>query len=193
MFHAKSQRKRKDANMKINSLAVFCGSKQGNNPIFIEEANILGRILANKNIELIYGGGNKGIMGAVANAVLEANGKVTGIIPKALTAWEHQHEGISELIVVETMHIRKHMLYERCDAAMVLPGGFGTMDELFEILTWNQLEIHDKQIFILNIAGFYDHMLAQIEHMKAENFLYEKAHSKIKILSSADQIIPYLD
>jgi uncharacterized protein (TIGR00730 family) len=178
--------------MKIRSLAVFCGSKTGNDASFVNDANTLGELLARENIELIYGGGNKGIMGTVANAVLQNKGRVTGIIPKALTEWEHQHEGISELIVVETMHIRKHMLYERSDAAVVLPGGFGTMDELFEILTWNQLKIHDKQIFILNTAGFYKHLIAHIHHMQQENFLYNEALDKIVFLDSVDELVPYL-
>lgn len=179
--------------MKIKALAVFCGSKSGNNPLFVQEANELGRMLAEKNIEVIYGGGNKGIMGAVANAVIQYKGRVTGIIPKALTEWEHQHEGISELIVVETMHVRKHMLYEKCGAAIILPGGFGTMDELFEILTWNQLNIHDKQIFLLNSAGFYDHLIAHIRKMQSENFLYDQAISKIIYLSSVAEMLTYLD
>jgi uncharacterized protein (TIGR00730 family) len=142
--------------MQIKSLAVFCGSKTGNNPLFEDHAKQLGHILSSKNITLIYGGGNKGIMGAVANAVLEKNGKVIGIIPQVLTEWEAHHTGITELIIVDNMHTRKKMLYEKCDAAIILPGGFGTLDELFEMLTWNQLSIHSKKIFILNTAGFYN-------------------------------------
>lgn len=178
--------------MAIKSLAVFCGSKNGNNPLFATHAKQLGHILAEKNITLIYGGGNKGIMGAVANAVLEKNGKVTGIIPQLLTDREHSHHGITELIVVENMHIRKKMLYEKCDAAIILPGGFGTLDELFEMLTWNQLSIHSKEIYILNTAGFYDHLLAHAKKMQQENFLYDTIEDRITILSSPDEIENYL-
>ena len=178
--------------MAITSLAVFCGSKSGSNPLFLTHAKILGHILADKNITLIYGGGNKGIMGAVANAVLEKKGKVTGIIPQLLTDREHSHKGITELIVVEDMHIRKKMLYEKCDAAIILPGGFGTLDELFEMLTWNQLNIHNKKIFILNTAGFYDHLLAHAKVMQQENFLYDTIEERITIISSPDEIAAFL-
>ncbi len=178
--------------MQIKSLAVFCGSKSGNNPLFELHAKEVGYILANKNITLIYGGGNKGIMGAVANAVLEKQGKVTGIIPQLLTDREHSHQGITELIVVEDMHIRKKMLYEKCDAAIILPGGFGTLDELFEMLTWNQLSIHNKQIFILNTAGFYNHLLAHAKAMQQENFLYDAIEERITIITLPGEMEKFL-
>jgi uncharacterized protein (TIGR00730 family) len=178
--------------MQINSLAVFCGSKTGNNPQFAEEAVGLGHVLASKKITLIYGGGNKGIMGAVSNAVLERNGKVVGIIPEILKEREHHHAGITELIIVDDMHTRKKILYEKCDAAIILPGGFGTMDEFFEMLTWNQLSIHDKKIFILNTAGFYDHLLAFAQTMQQQGFLYDKIEDKLVVLNKAGEILKYL-
>jgi uncharacterized protein (TIGR00730 family) len=178
--------------MKINSLAVFCGSKSGNNPLFEQQAIALGHLLASKKVTLIYGGGNKGIMGAVSNAVLEKDGKVVGIIPEILKEREHHHNGITELIIVDDMHIRKKMLYEKCDAAIILPGGYGTMDEFFEMLTWNQLSIHDKKIFILNTAGFYNHLLAFAQTMQTENFLYDKVEDKIVVLKQAEEILQYL-
>ncbi|MGG9961033.1 TIGR00730 family Rossman fold protein [Ferruginibacter sp. SUN106] len=178
--------------MAITSVAVFCGSKSGNNPLFENHATQLGHILAEKNIRLIYGGGNKGIMGAVANAVLEKEGKVTGIIPQLLTDREHSHQGITELIVVEDMHVRKKMLYEKCDAAIILAGGFGTLDELFEMLTWNQLSIHSKEIFILNTAGFYDHLIAHAKTMQQENFLYDAIEDRITIITVPDEIKTFL-
>jgi uncharacterized protein (TIGR00730 family) len=178
--------------MQIKSLAVFCGSKSGNNPLFESHAKELGYILAHKNITLIYGGGNKGIMGAVANAVLEKNGNVIGIIPQVLTEWEAQHTGISELIVVDNMHTRKKMLYEKCDAAIILPGGFGTLDELFEMLTWNQLSIHNKQIFILNTDGFYNHLLAHAKTMQQENFLYDAIEERITVITEPQQMNAFL-
>jgi uncharacterized protein (TIGR00730 family) len=177
--------------MQIDSLAVFCGSKSGNNPIYEEQAKRLGHLMASKKITLIYGGGNKGIMGAVSNAVLEKNGKVVGIIPEILKDREHHHGGITELIIVDNMHTRKKILYEKCDAAIILPGGFGTMDEFFEMLTWNQLSIHDKKIFILNTAGFYDHLFAFAQTMQNENFLYDKIEDKLVVLKEADEILPY--
>jgi len=179
--------------MPIRSLAVFCGSKTGSNPVFLTHAEELGRILATQNVALVYGGGNAGIMGFIAEAVLKNKGKVIGIIPKLLLEWERQHGGVTEMIVTDDMHERKKMLYNRCDAALILPGGFGTLDELFEIVTWNQLSIHDKQIFILNSGGFYDHLIKHIEQMKEEGFLYEEAQKRITVISDPNELISYLD
>ncbi len=175
--------------MSIQSIAVFCGSKTGVNTLFVEHARQLGHLLAEKNITLIYGGGNKGIMGAIANAVLEKQGKVIGIIPKLLTEWEHQHAGLTELLEVADMHTRKRLLYEKCDAAIILPGGYGTLDELFEILTWNQLNIHDKKIIILNSAGFYDNLILHLEAMEAQEFLYQKIVDKLTVVSEPGQLV----
>ena len=175
--------------MAIKSLTVFCGSKSGSDPLFCEHAKQVGLILAEKNITLIYGGGNKGIMGAVANAVLEKGGRVVGIMPGILAVPEHQHTGLSEMLEVEDMHIRKRMLYEKCDAALVLPGGFGTMDEFFEMLTWNQLNIHCKKIFVLNTSGFYDNLILFLHTMEGMNFLYSKIVDCITIVSSPQELI----
>ncbi len=174
--------------MSFGSIAVFCGSKIGDNLLFKEQAEELGHLLAQHQVRLIYGGGNKGLMAAVANAVLEKGGLVTGIIPQVLTEWEHQHEGITELIVVESMHIRKRMLYEKCDAAVVLPGGYGTLDELFEMLTWNQLSIHDKKIYILNTGGFYDGLILHINKMLAEGFLYHMPEKSFTVIQYPNEI-----
>lgn len=175
--------------MAITSLAVFCGSKEGNNPLFCEHAKQLGYMLAQKNITLIYGGSNKGIMGAVANAVLEKNGKVIGVMPRLLNGVEHSHVGISEMHETEDMHSRKKMIYAKADAALALPGGYGTMDELFEMLTWNQLNIHDKKIFILNSGGFYDSLISHLKIMEQEDFLYKKITEQITIVSSPGELI----
>jgi len=113
-----------------------------------------GTLLAAHGITLVYGGGSKGLMGALADAAMAGGGQVIGVIPELLLQWEHQHEGITELIVVPDMHTRKRQMYERCDAAVVLPGGYGTLDELFEMLTWNTLNIHSKQIYLLNSGGY---------------------------------------
>ncbi len=177
----------------IKAIAVFCGSKSGNNSLFEEHAKQLGYLLAQYNIVLIYGGGNKGLMGAVANAVLEKGGKVTGIIPQLLTDREHSHGGLTELIVVDNMHTRKQQLYEKCDAAIILPGGFGTLDELYEMLTWNQLSIHDKKIFILNTAGYYNNLLAHNKMMQQEGFLYDNIDDRIVILETPNTIEGYIN
>jgi len=155
-----------------NSVAVFCGSKNGNNPLFVQHAAEVGAILAQKNIQLIYGGGRRGLMGVVADAVLHNNGKAIGVIPTLLNEKEHQHELLTTLHIVETMHERKKLMFELCEAAIILPGGFGTMDELFEMITWNQLSIHDKTIVLLNSDGYYDNLLAHLQQMQSEGFLY---------------------
>ena len=178
--------------MSIKSIAVFCGSKSGNNPAYESDAKAIGEILAQKNITLIYGAGNKGIMGAVANAVLENNGNAVGIIPKLLQEQEHMHPTLTETFVVEDMHTRKKMIYEKCDAAIILAGGHGTLDELFEMLTWNNLKIHEKQIFILNTAGFYDNLIAHIIKMYDEGFLYTNPTAQIKLLYAVDEILSFI-
>ncbi|MGN6248461.1 MAG: TIGR00730 family Rossman fold protein [Ginsengibacter sp.] len=174
--------------MSIQSLTVFCGSKDGGDPLFCAHAKEIGRLVAQKNITLIYGGGNKGIMGAVANSVLENDGKVVGIMPAFLAVPEHQHKGVTQMIEVEDMHVRKRLLYEKCDAALVLPGGFGTMDEFFEMLTWNQLNIHNKKIFVLNTSGFYDSLIDFLYKAKDEGFLYSDIHQYLKVIASPDEL-----
>ena len=178
--------------MKINSLAVFCGSKNGNNPVYTEHAKELGRILANNNITLIYGGGSTGMMGAVADAMMESGGKVIGIIPQRLVDWEHQHENITELSVVEDMHVRKKKMYELCDAAVILPGGVGTLDEFFEMVTWNQLSIHDKKIYIINSDNFFDSLLKHLEQMEKQGFLYESVIERNTVFKEPRELLPEL-
>lgn len=176
--------------MPISSLAVFCGSKTGTNPVYEQQARALGAMMAVQGITLVYGGGNKGLMGAVANAVMGGGGRVIGVIPEVLRAWEHQHEGITELHVVSDMHVRKKMMYELCDAAVIMPGGNGTLDELFEMVTWNTLNIHNKKIILLNTAGFYDHLVAHIETMAGHGFLYENWKERLIICKDVADIIP---
>jgi uncharacterized protein (TIGR00730 family) len=178
--------------MKLQSIAIFCGSKEGNNGLYAAHAKRLGEILSSQHIALIYGGGRKGLMGIAADAVMDNGGTVRGVIPQVLIEWEHHHENITELLVVEDMHVRKRKMYELADAAIILPGGFGTLDELFEILTWNQLSIHDKKIFILNTAGFYNHLIQHLKFLSAEGFLYGELHEQITLLDEPDEIIPHL-
>jgi uncharacterized protein (TIGR00730 family) len=178
--------------MPIQSLAVFCGSKNGVNPLFVQHAVQLGKLLAENNITLIYGGANIGIMGAIADATMNNGGRVVGIIPKVLVDWERKHEAITELIVTEDMHDRKKIIYDRSDAVLVLPGGFGTLDELFETITWNQLSIHEKHVFILNSGGFYTHLISHIEQMKEEHFLYGEAIKRITVLDDPEELKKYI-
>jgi uncharacterized protein (TIGR00730 family) len=158
----------------------------------MQHAKQLGNILAEHNIALIYGGGKNGLMGSVADNALKKGGIVKGVIPRLLIDKEHQHDGLMELLVVEDMHQRKRMLYELCDAAVILPGGFGTLDEMFEIITWNQLTIHDKRIFILNSGGFYDALLQHLYKMKEEEFLYAALEDCVTVLTDPDDIIQYI-
>src|SRR5215216_2908541 len=172
----------------IRSLAVFCGSKPGADDIYKTDAEELGKLMAEKNITMIYGGGRNGIMGIVADAVMENHGKVTGIIPHMLIEWEHQHESITELIIADDMHVRKKQMYDLCDAAIILPGGFGTLDELFEMVTWNALSIHDKKIILLNTAGYYNNLIAHINIMQVSGFLHSDWREMLAIYETPDAI-----
>ena len=174
--------------MNIESVGVFCGSHTGKNPLFAQHVKELGKLLAMLKLKLVYGGGHKGLMGVLADAVLEQQGHIMGIIPELLIEWEAQHKGLSELAIVPDMHTRKKMIYDRCDAVIVLPGGFGTMDELFEILTWNQLKIHNKKIYILNSDGFYDHLQKHIKEMNKEGFLQPEQLESIYFCKSPVEV-----
>ena len=174
--------------MNIDAVAVFCGSKNGVNPIYSQHAAELGKLIALLNLKLVYGGGKKGLMGIIADAVLEHGGRATGVIPKVLIEWEQQHDGLSELTIVPDMHTRKKMMYELCDVAIVMPGGFGTLDELFEMLTWNQLKIHDKKIYVLNSDGYYNHLMHHLHHARREGFLYELPEERIIFCNSPIEI-----
>ncbi|MDI9364440.1 MAG: TIGR00730 family Rossman fold protein [Flavobacterium sp.] len=177
----------------VNSLAVFCGSKTGVNPLFLSHTHALGQLMAAKNIKLVYGGGGVGLMGAIADSVMQNGGEVIGIIPELLMAWEQGHKSITELKVVPDMHVRKRMMYELCDAAVILPGGNGTLDELFEMLTWNTLKIHSKKIFLLNSNGYYNHLVAHISTMQQQGFLYENWQERLIVCDTPEAIFAFLD
>lgn len=153
------------------ALCVYCGSQSGNHPIYIEMANAFGVALARRGITLVYGGGKVGLMGTVANATLSAGGKVVGVIPRQLVDREVAHTGLTELVVVDTMHQRKTRMYELSDAFVALPGGFGTMDEMFEMLTWAQLGLHRYPCAFLDTHGYYGHLRNMMDHMVAEGFV----------------------
>jgi uncharacterized protein (TIGR00730 family) len=153
------------------AVCVFCGSSAGSRPEYADAARRLGRELAGHGLELVYGAGHVGLMGVLADAALEAGGRVVGVIPGALVARELAHRGLTELHVVETMHQRKALMADRSDAFVALPGGFGTADELFEILTWAQLGIHQKPVGLLNVLGYFDPLLGWVGHCVREGFL----------------------
>ncbi|MDE1963219.1 MAG: TIGR00730 family Rossman fold protein [Xanthomonadaceae bacterium] len=155
----------------ITSLCVYCGSANGNDPAYLALARDFGTELARRGIALVYGGGKVGLMGTVADAVLAAGGKVVGVIPRQLVEKEVAHTGLTELVVVETMHQRKTRMYELSDAFVALPGGFGTMDEMFEMLTWAQLGLHRYPCAFLDVLGYYDGLKALMDHMVDQGFV----------------------
>lgn len=165
----------------MNRICVFCGSNPGLNPVFVETATELGAFLARENVELVYGGGRVGLMGAVADAVMRNGGKVIGVIPEPLATREVAHGGLTELIVVNSMHERKAKMAELADGFIALPGGFGTFEEFCEIVTWAQLGIHRKPCSLLNIAGFYDSLIALIRHSTEQKFIRPEHHSLVLI------------
>ncbi len=153
------------------SVAVFCASADGERPEYRTAAEALGRVLARRNLGLIYGGGKTGLMGAVADAALAEGGHVVGVIPHVLVDLEVAHQGVSELHVTSTMHTRKALMAERADAFIILPGGYGTLEEMFEVLAWQTLKIHAKPVVLLNVAGFYDTLLQFLDVCDAQGML----------------------
>lgn len=176
--------------MSLNSVCVFCGSAPGANPLYAQTARDLGAALASRGLALVYGGGRVGLMGCVASAALGAGGTVIGVIPHALAHKEIAQEDCTELIVVGTMHERKALMADRAGAFVALPGGYGTCDELFEILTWAQLGIHRKPVALLNVNGFFTPLLAWLDHVVAEGLLRPKHR---ELLLVADTIPELLD
>lgn len=166
----------------MKSIAVFCGSSAGTSSKIIKMARDLGVLLANEQIELVYGGSKIGLMGELASSALKEGGSVIGIIPEFLKTKEVVHSGISELLVTENMHDRKVAMYERSEGFLIIPGGFGTMDEFFEITTWGQLGLHSKPIAILNMDGYYDHLIKQFERM-VQTGLLNKVHLNTLIVA----------
>lgn len=152
-------------------LCVYCGSNIGARPIYEEAAKALADVLVRHEFELVYGGSDKGIMGVIAGAVLELGGKVHGVIPQMLVEKEIAHQGITELHVVESMHARKTMMAALSDGFIAMPGGFGTLEEIIEIITWGQLRFHDKPCGLLNVDGYFDHLIAYLDHANREGFL----------------------
>ena len=179
--------------MKYNSLALYCGSSVGNNPAYAQEAARFGEMCARKSLTLYYGGGSIGLMGAAANASLAHGGKVIGVAPDFFTKGEVLATNITEMILVKTMSERKQLLEERADAFVVFPGGYGTMDELFEMVTDAQLGMHFKPIAIYNYLGFYDLLIKQLQKFMEEGFLRPFHHSLLIYADNLDELFRKLD
>jgi hypothetical protein len=177
---------------KINALCVYCGSSAGTDPAFVEAARGFGKILADNGVRLIYGGGSVGLMGALADAVLEHGGQATGIIPEFLTRKERPRRLAQELIVTRDMHERKRTMFERADGFVALPGGIGTLEEVVEQLTWAQLGQHKKPILIANIAGYWDPLLTLVAHMREQQFLPAQYRVDFLVADRAEDILPKL-
>jgi len=173
----------------MKSITVFCASSPGFEAIYHTTAFALGQLLAEKGITVVYGGARVGLMGAVANGALHGNGKVTGVLPHFLRTKEIAHDELTEMILVESMHERKTKMNELCDGVIALPGGFGTMEELFEMLTWAQLGLHRKPIGLLNINGFYDSLLALLEHMTESGLLKETNRRMLLVSDKAEDLL----
>ena len=177
---------------KINSICVYCGSSTGNNPDYVQSANQLGQLLAQAGITLVYGGGTSGIMGTIARAVKSNGGKVVGIIPDFLIKKEARNKNddlFDEFIVTETMHQRKQLMFDRSDAFLALPGGIGTLEEIVEIMTWAQLGRHTKPIAFANIDGFYNPMIALLDHMARQGFIHSDYRLKPLVIDDIEKIV----
>ena len=179
----------------IRSVCVYCGSSAGRSAAYVDAGRQLGHALATAGLRLVYGGGAKGIMGAVAEGVLAANGSVTGIIPRFLMSKEATQSAlaqIDDLIVTDDMHTRKHLMFQKSDAFVALPGGIGTLEEIVEIMTWAQLGRHRKPMLFANIGGFWEPMLRLMDHMTGEGFIHSAHLVKPLVVDSAADIVPTL-
>ncbi len=176
----------------INSLCVYCGSRFGSNENFRLLAGTFGKILAAENIKLVYGGGNVGLMGTIATSTIENGGKVLGIIPSHLHKIEKSHEKITELIVVDNMHQRKRMMFDHSDAFIILPGSIGTLDETIEIITWRQLNLHDKPIILINADNYWDPFLELLDNIVKNEFTVPETLSLFHVVKNPEDVIPLL-
>ena len=173
----------------MKSIVVFCGSGEGYNEVYREAAEQMGITLAARHIRIIYGGAKVGLMGALADAALDQGGRVIGVIPEFLKTEEVAHEGLTELITVATMHERKLKMHELSDGIIAMPGGWGTMEELFEMLTWGQLGLHSKPVGLLNVNGYYDALKALCDNMVQEGFLNEYVNAMLLVSDSVDELL----
>ena len=176
----------------MKRICVFCGSRVGLSPVFAEHARLLGAAMARRDFGLVFGAGHVGLMGVLADAVRHGGGATAGVIPRALVERELAHQQLSDLHIVESMHDRKALMAEMADAFIALPGGFGTLDEMFEILTWAQLDFHHKPIGMLNTAGFFDPLLAWIDRAVAEDFVKAKNRETLIVDSDVERLLDRL-
>ncbi|MCZ2101301.1 MAG: TIGR00730 family Rossman fold protein [Chitinophagales bacterium] len=173
----------------IHALSVFCGSSSGNDEAFIKEGFKLGQYMSQNNITLVYGGSRVGIMGAVADGAIAGKGNIIGVIPGFIKNKEIAHDGVTELIEVDSMHNRKMIMHQKSDGALILPGGFGTLDKMFELLTWGQLGLHQKPIGILNINGYFDSLIQFMDHMVNKNMLRVSNREMVLVSNDMEDLI----
>lgn len=176
----------------LRRVAVFCGSNHGTDPAYAEAARELARCLLDRQAGLVYGGGNVGLMGVVADAVLDGGGEVLGVIPRSLVDREVAHDGLTDLVVVETMHQRKQRMYDLADAVIAMPGGIGTLDELFEAWTWNQLGYLDQPYGVLNVGGYFDPLLEMLQRMVDRQFLGQATLAALQVADDPDRLLEKL-
>ncbi|PNS08191.1 TIGR00730 family Rossman fold protein [Solilutibacter silvestris] len=176
----------------MKSICVYCGSNSGTDPRYAETARVLGTRIAAENMQLVYGGGNVGLMGIVADAVLDAGGEVTGVIPQQLMGWEVGHRGLTRLEVVTSMHERKARMFELSDGFIALPGGFGTLDEMFEMLTWRQLGLGHKPCAFLDVAGFWSPLMTMLDHMVDQRFLHPEQRTDLWHGDDIDTLLAWM-
>ena len=177
----------------VKRLAVYCGSAPGSQPVFADATRATAAAMVERGVDLVYGGGRLGLMGLIADSVLEAGGKVYGVIPRALVNLEVAHTGITELHTVDTMHERKAKMTDLADAFLALPGGIGTLDELFEAWSWNALGYHAKPFCLLNVDGFWDGMIEFIDHATRSGFLSPQRRSQLLVAQTPDEALELLD
>lgn len=173
----------------MNRLCVYCGSSTGTGDAYVAAARELGELLLRQEIGLVYGGSNLGIMGTIADTVLAGGGNVTGIIPHALHGKEIAHTGLTELHVVDSMHERKSLMAVLSDGFIAMPGGFGTLEEIIEVITWGQLGFHDKPCGLLNVGGYFNHLLAFLDHTQAEGFLHVQHRSMLLVANTPAELL----
>ena len=178
--------------IQLSALCVYCGSSNRGDPRHLDAATTLGRLAAQDGVEIVFGGGHVGLMGALADGALAAGGRVTGIIPQYLEDRELGHRGVTDLVIVESMHARKQKMFELADAFCVLPGGLGTLDETFEILTWRQIGLHDKPVALVDLDGYWRPLRALMDHQVTNGYLRPEHAELLQVVSEVGQVLPVL-
>jgi uncharacterized protein (TIGR00730 family) len=182
-----------DRMTEIRSLCVLCGSREGTDPAYRRSAIRLGQLMAERGVRLVYGGGSIGLMGVIADAVIEAGGEVVGVIPDFLIRYEVGHRRLTDLVVTESMHDRKRRMFEMADAFVVLPGGLGTLDETFEIVTWKQLRLHESPIIVLDVNGYWSPLIALVEATIRGGFAHPEVAELVTVVETPEQVLQCLE